>query len=407
MTVFDHEAYLYEAIRTPRGKGKPTGALHGVKPISLVTGLIGELRTRHPGLDPARIDDIVLGVVTPVGDQGADIARAAALAAGLPDTVAGVQINRFCASGLEAVNLGAMKVRSGWEDLVLTGGVESMSRVPMGSDGGALIMDPETAYAARFVPQGISADLIATVEGFTRADVDSYALESQHRAAKAWSNGYFHRSVIPVRDRSGTVILDKDEHLRPDSTLEGLAGLNPSFAEIGEQAGFDAVALQRYHWLERIEHVHHAGNSSGIVDGAALVLVGSEQAGRDLGLTPRARIVAGAVTGEEPTIMLTGPGPATRKALAKAGMTIDQIDLVEVNEAFAAVVLRFMREMGVPHDKLNVNGGAIALGHPLGATGAMILGTLIDELDRRDLRYGLATLCVGGGMGTATIIERL
>ncbi len=401
------EAFLYEALRTPRGKGKPTGALHGVKPISLITGLIDELRDRHPTLDPARIDDIVLGVVSPLGDQGGVLPRAAALASGPPDSVAGLQINRFCASGLEAVNLGAMKVRSGWEDLVLTGGVESMSRVPMGSDGGALAMDPETAYAARFVPQGISADLIATIEGFTRDDVDSYALESQHRAAKAWSNGYFARSVVPVRDRNGTVVLDRDEHLRPDATLEGLGALKPSFADVGEQAGFDAVALQRYHWVERIEHVHTAGNSSGIVDGAALVVVGSEQVGQDLGLTPRARIVAGAVTGEEPTIMLTGPAPATRKALAKAGMTMDQIDLVELNEAFAAVVLRFMREMDVPHDKLNVNGGAIAMGHPLGATGAMILGTLIDELERRDLRYGLATLCVGGGMGIATIIERL
>ena len=401
------EAFLYEALRTPRGKGKPTGALHSVKPISLVTGLIDELRHRHPNLDPKRIDDIVLGVVAPIGDQGGDLPRAAALAAGLPDTVAGLQINRFCASGLEAVNLGAMKVRSGWEDLVLTGGVESMSRVPMGSDGGALAMDPETAYAARFVPQGISADLIATVEGFTREDVDAYAVESQHRAAKAWSNGYFQRSVVPVRDLTGTVVLDRDEHLRPDTTMAGLAALTPSFADIGEQAGFDAVALQRYHWVERIEHVHHAGNSSGIVDGAALVVVGSEQVGRELGLTPRARIVAGAVTGEEPTIMLTGPAPATRKALAKAGMTIDDIDLIEINEAFAAVVLRFMREMGVSHDKVNVNGGAIAMGHPLGATGAMILSTLCDELERRDLRYGLATLCVGGGMGIATIIERM
>ncbi len=282
-----------------------------------------------------------------------------------------------------------------------------MSRVPMGSDGGAFAMDPETAYAVRFVPQGISADLIATVEGFSREDVDGYAVESQHRAAKAWSNGYFHRSVVPVRDLTGTVVLDRDEHLRPDTTMASLAALNPSFADLGEQAGFDAVALQRYHWVERIEHVHHAGNSSGIVDGAALVVVGSEQVGQDLGLTPRARIVAGAVTGEEPTIMLTGPAPATRKALAKAGMTIDDIDLIEVNEAFAAVVLRFMREMGVPHEKVNVNGGAIAMGHPLGATGAMILGTLIDELERRDLRYGLATLCVGGGMGIATIIERM
>ncbi|MGH3938542.1 MAG: acetyl-CoA C-acetyltransferase [Pseudonocardiaceae bacterium] len=401
------EAFLYEALRTPRGKGKPNGALHGVKPISLITGLIEELCARHPNLDPARIDDIVLGVVSPLGDQGGVIPRSAALAAGLPHTVAGLQINRFCASGLEAVNLGAMKIRSGWEDLVLTGGVESMSRVPMGSDGGAIAMDPETAYKARFVPQGISADLIATIEGFSREVVDSYAVESQHRAAKAWSNGYFARSVVPVRDRNGIVVLDRDEHVRPDTTLASLAALKPSFAGIGEQAGFDAVALQRYHWVERIEHVHHAGNSSGIVDGAALVAIGSERLGADLGLTPRARILAGAVTGEEPTIMLTGPAPATRKALAKAGMTMDQIDLVELNEAFAAVVLRFMREMDVPHEKLNVNGGAIAMGHPLGATGAMILGTLVDELERRDLRYGLATLCVGGGMGIATIIERL
>ncbi|MPZ64165.1 MAG: acetyl-CoA C-acetyltransferase [Pseudonocardiaceae bacterium] len=401
------EAFLYDALRTPRGKGKQSGALYSVKPISLVTGLIDELRSRYPNLDPARIDDVVMGVVSPLGDQGGVIPRAAALAAGLPDTVAGVQLNRFCASGLEAVNMGAMKVRSGWEDLVLTGGVESMSRVPMGSDGGAWALDPETAYDARFVPQGISADLIATIEGFSREQIDSYALESQHRAAKAWSNGYFARSVIPVKDRNGTVVLDRDEHMRPDADMQGLGALKPSFADIGEQAGFDAVALQRYHWVERINHVHTAGNSSGIVDGAALVAVGSEQVGKDLGLTPRARIVSAAVTGEEPTIMLTGPAPAARKALARAGMTMDQIDLVELNEAFAAVVMRFMREMDVPHDKVNVNGGAIAMGHPLGATGAMILGTLADELERRDLRYGLATLCVGGGMGIATIIERL
>ncbi len=401
------EAFLYDALRTPRGKGKQSGALYGVKPISLVTGLIDELRSRYPNLDPARIDDMVLGVVSPLGDQGGVIPRAAALAAGLPDTVAGVQLNRFCASGLEAVNMGAMKVRSGWEDLVLTGGVESMSRVPMGSDGGAWAMDPETAYDARFVPQGISADLIATIEGFSRDEVDSYALESQHRAAKAWSNGYFSRSVVPVKDRNGTVVLDRDEHMRPDADLQGLGALKPAFADIGEHAGFDAVALQRYHWVEQINHVHTAGNSSGIVDGAALVAVGSEQVGKDLGLTPRARIVSAAVTGEEPTIMLTGPAPAARKALARAGMTMDQIDLVELNEAFAAVVMRFMREMNVSHEKVNVNGGAIAMGHPLGATGAMILGTLADELERRELRYGLCTLCVGGGMGIATIIERL
>ena len=407
MTLPGRQAFLYDALRTPRGKGKPSGALHGVKPISLVTGLIDELRRRHPNLDPARIDDIVLGVVSPLGDQGGVLPRAAALASGLPDTVAGVQIDRFCASGLEAVNLGAMKVRSGWEDLVLTGGVESMSRVPMGSDGGAIAMDPETAYDARFVPQGISADLIATIAGFSREDVDSYAVESQHRAAKAWSNGYFARSVVPVTDRNGVSILDRDEHLRPDADMQGLGALKPSFADLGEQAGFDAVALQRYHWVEQIDHVHHAGNSSGIVDGAAIVAIGSEQVGTELGLTPRARIVSAAITGEEPTIMLTGPAPATRKALARAGMTMDQIELVELNEAFAAVVMRFMKEMDVPHEKVNVNGGAIAMGHPLGATGAMILGTLVDELERRDLRYGLATLCVGGGMGIATIIERV
>ena len=407
MTLPGRQAFLYDALRTPRGKGKPSGALHGVKPISLVTGLIDELRRRHPNLDPARIDDIVLGVVSPLGDQGGVLPRAAALASGLPDTVAGVQIDRFCASGLEAVNLGAMKVRSGWEDLVLTGGVESMSRVPMGSDGGAIAMDPETAYDARFVPQGISADLIATIAGFSREDVDSYAVESQHRAAKAWSNGYFARSVVPVTDRNGVSILDRDEHLRPDADMQGLGALKPSFADLGEQAGFDAVALQRYHWVEQIDHVHHAGNSSGIVDGAAIVAIGSEQVGTELGLTPRARIVSAAITGEEPTIMLTGPAPATRKALARAGMSMDQIELVELNEAFAAVVMRFMKEMDVPHEKVNVNGGAIAMGHPLGATGAMILGTLVDELERRDLRYGLATLCVGGGMGIATIIERV
>ena len=407
MTLPGRQAFLYDALRTPRGKGKPSGALHGVKPISLVTGLIDELRRRHPNLDPARIDDIVLGVVSPLGDQGGVLPRAAALASGLPDTVAGMQIDRFCASGLEAVNLGAMKVRSGWEDLVLTGGVESMSRVPMGSDGGAIAMDPETAYDARFVPQGISADLIATIAGFSREDVDSYAVESQHRAAKAWSNGYFARSVVPVTDRNGVAILDRDEHLRPDADMQGLGALKPSFADLGEQAGFDAVALQRYHWVEQIDHVHHAGNSSGIVDGAAIVAIGSEQVGTELGLTPRARIVSAAITGEEPTIMLTGPAPATRKALARAGMSMDQIELVELNEAFAAVVMRFMKEMDVPHEKVNVNGGAIAMGHPLGATGAMILGTLVDELERRDLRYGLATLCVGGGMGIATIIERI
>ncbi|WP_455360231.1 acetyl-CoA C-acetyltransferase [Streptomyces sp. SYSU K21746] len=401
------EAFVYDAIRTPRGRGKANGALHGTKPIDLVVGLIHEIRRRFPDLDPAAVDDIVLGVVGPVGDQGSDIARIAAIAAGLPDTVAGVQENRFCASGLEAVNMAAAKVRSGWEDLVLAGGVESMSRVPMASDGGAWFADPMTNYDTGFVPQGIGADLIATIEGFSRRDVDEYAALSQERAAAAWKDGRFERSVVPVLDRNGLVVLDRDEHMRPGTTADSLAALKPSFATIGDMGGFDAVALQKYHWVEKIDHVHHAGNSSGIVDGAALVAIGSKEVGERYGLTPRARIISAAVSGSEPTIMLTGPAPATRKALAKAGLTIDDIDLVEINEAFAGVVLRFARDMGLPLDKINVNGGAIALGHPLGATGAMILGTLIDELERQDKRYGLATLCVGGGMGIATVIERL
>ncbi|MFD9822776.1 acetyl-CoA C-acetyltransferase [Streptomyces violascens] len=401
------EAYVYDAIRTPRGRGKANGALHGTKPIDLVVGLIHEIQARFPGLDPAAIDDIVLGVVGPVGDQGSDIARIAAIAAGLPDTVAGVQENRFCASGLEAVNMAAMKVRSGWEDLVLAGGVESMSRVPMASDGGAWFADPMTNFDTNFAPQGIGADLIATVEGYSRRDVDEYAELSQERAAEAWKDGRFARSVVPVKDRNGLVVLDHDEHMRPGTTADSLASLKPSFAGIGEMGGFDAVALQKYHWVEEINHVHHAGNSSGIVDGSALVAIGSQAVGERYGMTPRARIVSAAVSGSEPTIMLTGPAPASRKALAKAGLTIDDIDLVEINEAFAAVVLRFVRDMGLSLDKVNVNGGAIAMGHPLGATGAMILGTLVDELERRDLRYGLATLCVGGGMGIATVVERL
>ncbi|MEU4685954.1 acetyl-CoA C-acetyltransferase [Streptomyces xinghaiensis] len=401
------EAYVYEAIRTPRGRGKANGALHGTKPIDLVVGLIHELRHRFPDLDPAAIDDIVLGVVSPIGDQGSDIAKIAAIAAGLPDTVAGVQENRFCASGLEAVNQAAARVRSGWEDLILAGGVESMSRVRMGSDGGAWAMDPMTAYETGFVPQGIGADLIATVEGFTRHDVDSYAALSQERATEAWKDGRFQRSVVPVRDRNGLTVLDHDEHIRSGTTAESLASLKPSFADIGEMGGFDAVALQKYHWVEKIDHVHHAGNSSGMVDGSALVAIGSEEVGRRHGLTPRARIVSAAVSGADPTIMLTGPAPAARKALAKAGLTIGDIDLVEINEAFAAVVLRFVRDMDLDIEKVNVNGGAIAMGHPLGATGAMILGTLVDELERRGQRYGLATLCVGGGMGIATVVERL
>ncbi|HEY3259542.1 MAG TPA: acetyl-CoA C-acetyltransferase [Pseudonocardiaceae bacterium] len=402
-----NEAFVYDAIRTPRGRGKQTGSLYGVKPISLVVGLIDEMRSRHPDLDQSRIDDLLLGVVTPVGDQGSCIAKTAAIAAGLPDTVAGVQLNRFCASGLEAVNMAAQKVRAGWDQLVLAGGVESMSRVPMGSDGGAWAMDPETNYQTYFVPQGIGADLIATIEGFSREDVDSYALESQHRAAKAWAGGYFAKSVIPVRDRNGVTILDHDEHMRPDSTLEGLAKLPTSFDVIGEMGGFDAVALQKYHWVEKIHHVHGPGNSSGIVDGAALVLVGSEQAGRELGLRPRARIVATATSGADPTIMLTGPTPATRKVLKTAGLTVDDIDVFELNEAFAAVVLKYAKDLNIPMDKLNVNGGAIAMGHPLGATGAMIFGTMVDELERRDARRALVTLCIGGGMGLATIIERV
>ncbi|MFF0687607.1 acetyl-CoA C-acetyltransferase [Streptomyces albogriseolus] len=401
------EAYVYDAIRTPRGRGKANGALHGTKPVDLVVGLIHEIRARFPGLDPAAVDDIVLGVVSPLGDQGADIARTAAVLAGLPDTVAGVQENRFCASGLEAVNMAAMKVRSGWEDLVLAGGVESMSRVPMGSDGGAWSADPRTNHDTGFVPQGVGADLIATIEGFSRHDVDSYAALSQERAATAWKEGRFDRSVVPVRDRSGLVVLDHDEHLRPGTTADSLAQLKPSFADIGELGGFDAVALQKYHWVEKIDHVHHAGNSSGIVDGAALVAVGTREAGERYSLTPRARIVSAAVSGSDPTIMLTGPAPASRKALAKAGLTVDDLDLVEINEAFAAVVLRFVKDLGLSLDKVNVNGGAIALGHPLGATGAMILGTLVDELERQDKRYGLATLCVGGGMGIATVVERV
>ena len=401
------EAYVFDAIRTPRGRGKSSGALHEVKPVSLVAGLLDEVRRRHPGLDPALVDDIVLGVVSPVGEQGADIAKTAALVAGYPDTVAGVQLNRFCASGLEAVNIAAQKVRSGWEDLVLAGGVESMSRVKMGSDRGAWAMDPETNYDTGFVPQGVGADLIATIEGFSRTDVDRYAALSQERAAKAWANGYFARSVVPVRDRNGLAVLERDEHIRPGTTVESLAGLPASFADIGDLGGFDAVALQRYHWVERINHVHTAGNSSGIVDGAALMLIGSERAGDAAGLTPRGRIVATALSGSDPTIMLTGPAPASRKALAKAGLSIDDIDLVEMNEAFAAAVLRYVKDMGLSLDRVNVNGGAIAMGHPLGATGAMILGSLLDELERRQLRYGLATLCVGGGMGIATIIERL
>jgi acetyl-CoA C-acetyltransferase len=399
------EAYIFDAVRTPRGRGKKDGSLHSVKPISLLTTVLHALQERN-SLDTAQVDDIVMGCVTAVGDQGADIAKTAALAADWDETVAGVTLNRFCASGLEAVNLAAMKVRSGWEDLVVAGGVEAMSRIPMGSDGGAWATDPETNLHTGFMPQGIGADLVATIDGFSREDVDSFAVRSQKKAAKAWENGYFSRSIVPVTDQNGVVILDRDEHVRASTTVESLSGLKPSFQMMGEM-GFDGVAREKYHYVEKINHIHHAGNSSGIVDGATAMLIGSEAKGKALGLKPRARIIATAVTSTDPTIMLTGPAPATRKALEKAGMTADQIDLFEVNEAFAAVVMRFQKELSIPDEKVNVNGGAIAMGHPLGATGAMILGTLMDELERRELRYGLATLCVGGGMGIATIIERV
>jgi acetyl-CoA C-acetyltransferase len=399
------EAFVFDAVRTPRGKGKKDGSLHEVKPIDLLAGVLTQLQQRN-GFDTAAVDDVVMGVVSPIGEQGSVIAKVAALKAGWDWRCSGVQLNRFCASGLEAVNMAAMKVKSGWEDLVVAGGVESMSRVPIGSDGGAWAQDPQTNSDTLFVPQGIGADLIATLEGFSRDDVDAFALESQKRAAAARAAGYFKGSVVPVTDFLGQTILEEDEFIKPHTTMDGLAALKPAFEQLGGM-GFDAVALQRYPQVERIHHVHHAGNSSGIVDGATAVLIGSEAAGKTHQLTPRARIVSVALSGADPTIMLTGPMPAARKALAKAGLTIDQIDLFEVNEAFAAVPMKFMKEMGVPHEKVNVNGGAIAMGHPLGATGAMILGTLIDELHRRQLRYGLATLCVGGGMGIATIVERI
>ncbi|TDK52004.1 acetyl-CoA C-acetyltransferase [Pseudomonas moraviensis] len=399
------EALIFDALRTPRGKGKADGALHSVKPVNLVAGLLSALQART-ALDTSQVDDVVLGCVTPIGDQGSDIAKTAVQVADWDVSVAGVQINRFCASGLEAVNLGAMKVRSGFEDLVVVGGVESMSRVPMGSDGGAWALDPQTNLHSHFTPQGVGADLIATLEGFSRQDVDAYALHSQQKAARARADGSFNKSLVPVQDQNGIILLDHDEFIRAESTLEGLGKLKPSFEMIG-QMGFDATALRVYSHVERINHVHTPGNSSGIVDGAALMLIGSEAKGRALGLQPRARIVATAVTSTDPTIMLTGPTPATRKALAKAGLRVENIDLFEVNEAFASVVLKFIKDMAVDPDKVNVNGGSIAMGHPLGATGCAILGTLLDELEARHLRYGLATLCVGGGMGIATIIERL
>lgn len=399
------EAYIFDAIRTPRGKGKKDGSLHEVKPITLLTTLMHALEQRN-NLDTSKVEDVVLGCVTPVADQGGDIAKTAAIAAGWSDNVSGMQINRFCASGLEAVNLAAMKVRSGWEDLVVAGGIESMSRITMGSDGGPWALDPETNLKSGFVPQGVGADLIATLDGYSRGDVDEFAAGSQAKAAQAQKEGRFDKSIIAVKDGAGVTILDKDEFIREGTTAESLQRLSPSFEMMGNM-GFDAVALQKYPEAQKVNHVHHAGNSSGIVDGAALVLIGSEKAASQYNLKPRARIVATALVSTDPTIMLTGPAPAARKALEKAGLTIDDIDLFEVNEAFAAVVLRFISELKVPAEKVNVNGGAIAMGHPLGATGAMILGTLLDELERQDKKRGLATLCVGGGMGIATIIERV
>lgn len=398
------DAYIFDAIRTPRGKGRKNGALAGVPPIQLLTTLLQELQQRH-ALNTSQVDDIVLGCVTPVGEQGANIARSAALMAGWSTDVPGMQLNRFCASGLEAVNVAAMKVRSGWEELIVAGGVESMSRVAMGSDGGALMDDPVVAEQIGFVPQGIGADLIATIEGFSRDQLDAYALSSQQRAAIAQQEVRF-KSLVPIHDGDGNLLLARDEHPRADSSLAGLAQLQPVFADMG-RARFDAIALKKYPQVAQIDHHHTAGNSSGIVDGAALVLIGSKAKGEALGLRPRARIVASALVGSEPTIMLTGPAPATRKALAKAGMQLSNIDLIECNEAFAAVVLKFMRDLGLDsNERINVNGGAIALGHPLGATGAILLGTALDELERSDRSTALITLCAGGGMGIATIIER-
>lgn len=400
------DAFIFDHVRTPRGRGKPDGALHEITPIQLLTQVLASLRNRS-GLDTSLLDDVVVGCVAPVGEQGANIARVAALNAGFSENVPGKQLNRFCASGLEAVNAAAAQVMAGQADLVIGGGVESMSRVPMGADGGAWSTDPQVAWDTYFVPQGIGADLIATMDGYSREVVDGYAVESQRRAASAWTSDAFTRSVIPVRDVLGKAVLARDEHPRPGTTLADLGKLKPAFVAQGQQAGFDAIALQRYPEVEAIEHVHTGGNSSGIVDGAAGVLIGTKEVGERIGLRPRARIRTFASTGSEPTIMLTGPAPSVRKALRRGGMSLSDIDLFEVNEAFAAVVLRFMRDMGIPHDKINVNGGAIAMGHPLGATGAMLLGTVLDELERRGLATAVVTLCVGAGMGTATIIERV
>ena len=399
------EAYIFDAVRTPRGRGKTSGSLYEVKPVTLLSQILSSLQQRN-GFETHSVDDIVIGCVTQIGDQGADIAKTAALVAGWDDDVAGVTLNRFCASGLEAVNMAAMKIRSGWEHLVVAGGVESMSRVPMGSDGGAWAMDPETNMNTGFMPQGIGADLIATLNGFSREEVDHFAMNSHLKAANAWQRKAFSRSIVPVKDRNNLTILEHDETVRADSNMATLAKLNASFLQPG-QLGFDAVAKQKYPQVERINHVHTPGNSSCIVDGAAALLIGSKHMANRYAMEPRARIVSTALVGTDPTIMLTGPAPATRKALNLAGLSVNDIDLFEVNEAFASVVMRFQKDMQVDPAKINVNGGAIAMGHPLGATGAMILGTLLDELEVRNLRYGLATLCVGGGMGIATIIERV
>ena len=400
------EAYIYDSVRTPRGKGKKNGTLHEITALHLATQQLEAIRDRN-GLDTSFIDDVILGCVSPVGEQGADIARAAALNAGYNETVSGFQVNRFCASGLEATNLAAAKVMSGEADMAIGGGVEAMSRVPMGSDGGAMVVDPEMAFDHYFVPQGVSADLIASKYGYSRDDVDAYAVESQNRAEKAWKERRFDKSIVPVKNQLGLMQLDHDEYMRPGTDMQSLASLKPAFEALSAMIGLDKVAIQKYPDVERINFVHHAGNSSGIVDGAAAILVGSKEMGEKLGLKPRARIRSMASIGSEPTIMLTGPAPSARKALKKAGMSPSDIDLYEMNEAFAAVVLRFMEDLGVDHSKTNVNGGAIAMGHPLGATGAMILGTILDELERTGKGTGLATLCVGGGMGTATIIERI
>jgi acetyl-CoA C-acetyltransferase len=400
------ECLICDAVRTPRGRGKADGSLHEVTTLELATQALRAVRERN-GLDTRCVDDVVLGCVDPVGEAGADIARIAALNADYADSVSGVQINRFCASGLEAVNIAAAQIMAGQSAMTIGGGVESMSRVGMGASGGAWPVDPQIALKSYFTPQGVSADLIATLDGFSRDDVDAYAVESQRRAAHAWDNGYFKKSVVPVTDILGQVVLDRDEHIRRETTMQSLAALNPSFAQMGEFAGFDAVAIQRYPQVEKINHVHHAGNSSGIVDGAAAVLLATKEAGEAAGLKPRARIKAFASIGSEPAIMLTGPGLVAEKVLKRAGMSKDDIDLYELNEAFASVVLRFMRVLDVSHDKTNVNGGAIAMGHPLGATGAMLVGTLLDEMERRDLETGMVLLCVGAGMGTATILERV